>query len=109
MANKPADRNTDALIFDKSAAQFNAQVAQWPTVVVPSRVMLAHANELATQAERRKPKPPVKLSKPDKMWLYVDGKRQIQVDADKAHALAETYMAQGQSAWLSRKLIRMEA
>lgn len=90
MANKPAERNTQA------TTQYTTKFAS---------ILLAHNIELEAQRQRAKPKMPVRNVKPDKMWLYVNGKRQLQVDADKAHALAATYTAQGDSVWLTRKLV----
>jgi hypothetical protein len=43
-----------------------------------------------------------------KMNLYVNGKHKTQVDIDVAHALAATYMDQGEEVWLSRAVVNMD-
>ena len=89
MANKPADRNAEAIEDAVTIMNAIAVIQHFKNV----RKNIVRAGE----------------PKPDKMHLYVNGRHKLSVDADKAHAVAETYMRQGDSVWLSRKAVTTRA
>lgn len=98
MAEQPADRTAEA--YENPTINLAALAVAFGLVNPQVTDMLR--SDIKHRLNANYGKGPAKV---DKMHVYVDGQHKLSVDADKAHAVARTYMAEGRSVWVTRRVV----